>query len=135
MASRQNYPSLLKPLSAIAENIEPFEINLPQILDSLNWPVASHGLLLEQTPQADFQQQLLACIEAVSLYSGESRTLVFQYQSGALRLDRIDPQRLLHLPIERYEMLLFDSGIDHGERWLHLFYPMTRAHQFIEPMV
>lgn len=81
--------------------------------------------------EADFNQQLSACINAMSQDDAVGQTLVFLREAAMLHMRHIDALDLLDACIERYEMVLFDGGNTHGDRWKHVFFPMQRTHHFV----
>ncbi|MQT88096.1 uridylate kinase [Pseudomonas nabeulensis] len=88
-------------------------------------------LLREHDLGPDFDQQLDICINAMSQDDAVGQTLVFDRDHSSLRMREIEALSLLDADIQTYEMVLFDGGNTHGDRWKHVFFPAQRLHYFI----
>ncbi|MBP0714241.1 hypothetical protein ABXK61_13060 [Burkholderia sola] len=88
-------------------------------------------MLREHGLEQDFDQQLIACVDAMSQPDAVGQTMVFERPDGELRMRQVDTRQLLETPIDRYEMVLFDGVHTHGDRWKHLFFPAQRLHHFV----
>ncbi|HEN8221914.1 TPA: uridylate kinase [Pseudomonas aeruginosa] len=83
------------------------------------------------TPTQDFEQQLGACINAMSQDDAIGQTLVFERTSGTLHMRHIATLDLIDTDIDRYEMVVFDGGSTRGDSWKHIFFPRQREHCFV----
>ena len=77
----------------------------------------------EHGPEPDFDQQLHACIDAMMQHDTVGRTWVIVREKADLRIRHIATLDLLAAGLDRYEVVLFDGGNTHGERWKHVFFP------------
>ncbi|UJB64350.1 uridylate kinase [Acidovorax sp. YS12] len=82
------------------------------------------------TPAQDFEQQLGACVNAMSQDDAIGQTLVFKRDKGTLHMRHIAIPDLVDTGIDRYEMVVFDGG-DASGGWKHVFFPRQRAHCFV----
>lgn len=101
------------------------------MLDNLNLEAIVADLLREHGLEPDFDQQLGTCINAMSQDDAVGQTLVFDRYHGGLRMRPIEALSLLDADIQAYEMVLFDGGNTHGDRWKHVFFPAQRVHHFL----
>ncbi len=83
------------------------------------------------TPAQDFEQQLGACVNAMSQDDAIGQTLVFERTHGGLHMRPIDMLDLMDTDIDRYEMVVFDGGNTSGNSWKHIFFPRQRTHCFV----
>ncbi|MBO9356009.1 uridylate kinase [Bordetella petrii] len=83
------------------------------------------------TPTQDFEQQLGACINAMSQDDTIGQTLVFERKSGTLHMRHIATLDLIDTDIDRYEIVVFDGGNTSGDSWKHIFFPRQREHCFV----
>ncbi|MFJ5483763.1 uridylate kinase [Pectobacterium actinidiae] len=88
-------------------------------------------MLREYSLEADFDQQFGVCINAMSHDDATGRTLVFDRCHGCLRMREVEALSLADEDVQAYEMVLFDGGNTHGDRWKHVFFPRQRVHHFI----
>ena len=83
------------------------------------------------SPAQDFEQQLRACVNAMSQDDAVGQTLVYERDKGKLHMRHIATLDLLETDIDRYEMVMFDSGNTNGDRWKHVFFPRQHTHCFV----
>lgn len=103
-----------------------------RFLEYLNLDVVVQDLLREYGLEPDFDQQLLACVQAMAQPGTVGQTLVLKRVSSELSLHQIDTRSVLEGDLLRYEMVLFDGASHRGRsRWKHVFFPAQRAHWFV----
>lgn len=131
--SQKNFPlhELLMQLASTVRSLCQRQVDKSRLLDNLNLDAVVKDLLREHGLEQDFDQQLLACVDALSQPDAVGQTLVFERPDGELRMRQVDTHLLLETPIDRYEIVLFDGGHTHGDRWKHLFFPAQRLHHFV----
>ncbi len=83
------------------------------------------------TPAQDFEQQLGACVNAMSQDDAIGQILVFERDKGALHMRHVAIHDLVDTDIDCYEMVVFDGGNTSGCCWKHLFFPRQRMHCFV----
>jgi hypothetical protein len=123
--------TLLMQLAATVRDLCQRQIDKHRLLDNLNLDAIVDDLLCEHALEADFDQQFLACIDAMSQPDAIGQTLVFERIQGKLHMRWIDTRDLSGTGIDGYEMVLFDGGKRSGERWKHVFFPAPRQHCFV----
>ena len=80
---------------------------------------------------ADFEQQLVACVNAMSQDDAIGQILVFERIHGRLDMRHIADTDLVDANIDDYEMVVFDGGNTSGDMWKHVFFPRQREHYFV----
>ena len=83
------------------------------------------------SPTPDFENQLGACVNAMSQNDAIGQILVFERMSGTLHMRHIDSADLADTDIDDYEMVVFDGGNTSGDTWKHVFLPRQREHYFV----
>ncbi|WP_230589682.1 hypothetical protein [Pseudomonas chlororaphis] len=131
--SQKNVPlhELLMQLATTVCDLCQRQVDNSRLLSSVNLDVVVSMLLREHDLEADFDQQLRSCIDAMTQRDSVGQTLVFERHHTELRMRQIDTSGLLAGSIDRYELVLFDGCNGDGERWKHLFFPVPRLHYFI----
>ncbi|MBV6791569.1 uridylate kinase [Xanthomonas campestris pv. clerodendri] len=81
--------------------------------------------------EADFEQQVDACIHAMSQDDAIGQSLGFERMRGTLHMRQIGIADLVQTDIDRYDMVVFDGGNTSGDRWKHVFFPRQRMHCFV----
>lgn len=123
--------TLLLQLATLVRDLRQRQIDKSRLLDNLSLDAIVDGLLREHGLEPDFDQQFGACINAMTQDDAVGQTLVLRRHDAELRMHQIDTFCLLDADIGRYEMVLFDGGNTHGDRWKHVFFPAQRAHCFV----
>ncbi|EXF95919.1 uridylate kinase [Pseudomonas fluorescens HK44] len=100
------------------DNDNPVDLVSPPTIRTLN------------NTEYDFTLQLGACIDAMSQSDAMGETLLFYRKGACLCTQYIHSLDLGALDIDRYEMILFDGGNTHGDRWKHVFFPQQKSHFF-----
>lgn len=126
-----NLHTLLLQLTNIVRDLCQHQIGKSRLPDDLNLDAIVNGLIREHGLEPDFDQQFGACINAMSQDDAVGQTLVLQRHDAELRMHEIAPLSLLDTDIDHYEMILFDGGNSHGDRWKHVFFPALQAHCFV----
>jgi len=80
---------------------------------------------------ADFENQLGACVNAMSQDDATGQILVFERMSGTLHMRHIASTDLAETDMDTYEMVVFDGGSTSGDAWKHVFFPRQREHYFV----
>jgi hypothetical protein len=123
--------SLLMQLANVVCDLCQRQVDKSRLIDSLNLDTIVERLLNDHGLEPDFDQQLAACINSMTQNEAAGQTLVFERNHGELRMHQVDTLDLLSTGVDHYELVLFDSGNAHRDRWKHLFFPMQRAHCFV----
>jgi hypothetical protein len=123
--------TLLMQLASIMRDLCQRQIDQGQLLDSLDLTPIVDRLLREHGLEPDFDQQFSACVNCMSQDDAVGQTLVFDRCDSNLRMQQVEASMLLDTDVQAYEMVLFDGGNTHGDRWKHAFFPAQRAHYFV----
>lgn len=124
--------SLLMQLATTVRDLCQRQIDKSRLLENLNLDAIVLYLLRENGLASDFDQQLLACVDAMAEPDAIGQTLVLQRSHSELQLHQIDTRSLLDADLRRYEMVLFDGGSRRKQgRWKHVFFPASRVHWFV----
>lgn len=107
------------------------QIDKHRLIDNLNLQAIVDGLLREHGLESDYDDHLGVCINAMSQDDAVGQTLVFERYHGGLRMREVEASSLVDADIRAYEMVLFDGGNTHGDRWKHVFFPAQRMHHFV----
>lgn len=102
-----------------------------RLLENLNLDAIVNSVVCDHGPASDFDQQLHACIDAMTQDDAVGRTWVILREQMALHIRHIATWDLLDTGLDHYEMVLFDGGNKHGDRWKHVFFPPQRMHYFV----
>lgn len=122
---------LLLQLATLIRELCQRRIDKHRLLDNLNLEAIVDGLLREHGPESDYDDHLGVCINAMSQDDAMGQTLVFDRCDGSLRMREVEALSLVDTDTQAYEMVLFDGGNTHGDRWKHVFFPTQRMHHFI----
>ena len=79
----------------------------------------------------DFGNQIAFCSNAMMQNDAVGQVFVFKREGGKLVMLPVDAEDLDLGDLQQYEMVLFDGGNSHGDRWKHVFYPEQRQHQYV----
>lgn len=123
--------ALLLQLATLVRDLCQRQIDKSRLLDNLNLDAIVNGLLREHGLELDFDQQFGVCINAMSQDDALGQTLVFDRCHGRLRMREVEALSLADADASAYEMVLFDGGNTHGDRWKHVFFPAQRVHHFV----
>lgn len=107
------------------------QVDKHRLLENLNLDAIVAGIVREHAESADYDEHFHACINAMSQDDATGQTLVFLRDDGRLHMRHIATLDLLGPGTDRYEMVLFDGGNTHGDRWKHVFFPAQRLHLFV----
>lgn len=131
--SQRNVPlhELLMQLATTVRDLCQWQVDKSRLLSGLNLDAVVSMLLREHGLEADFDQQLRSCIDAMTQCDSVGQTLVFERHHAELRMRQIDTSGLLADSIDRYELVLFDGCNGDDDRWKHLFFPVPRFHYFV----
>lgn len=131
--SQKNVPlhELLMQLATTVRDLCQRQVDKSRLLSNLNLDAVVSRLLREHGQEADFDQQLRSCIDAMTQRDSVGQTLVFERHHAELRMRQIDTSGLLEGSIDCYELVLFDGSHGDGDRWKHLFFPVPRLHYFV----
>ena len=78
-------------------------------------------------PTPDFENQLGACVNAMSQDDAIGQILVFERMSGTLHMRHIDSADLVDTDIDDYEMVVFDGGNTSGDTETRVLSASARA--------
>jgi hypothetical protein len=129
--SKHSLRSLLMFLACYVRDLCHFHFSKHRLIENLNMDNIVMGALSDFDLAADFDQQLAACIEAMSQDNSTGQILAFARDGDHLQMLPIQPRDLAGIGRKRYEMLLFDGGNTQGERWKHVFFLTQRMHSFV----
>lgn len=122
---------LLMQVAQTVLNLCQRQIDKSRPLENLYLDAIVDSVVREHGHEPDFDQQLQACIDAMAQDDAVGRTWVIVREKAGLHLRHIATLDLLETGLDRYEMVLFDGGNKHGDRWKHVFFPMHRKHYFV----
>lgn len=122
---------LLTHLGSTIRDLCQRQIDKHRPLENLNLPSIVDRVLHEHGADADFDEQLMACISFMCHEGATGQTLVFEREKGKLNMREIDTSDLVDTSIDSYEMVLFDGGNIDGDCWKHVFFPRQRTHYFV----
>jgi hypothetical protein len=129
--SNPSLRSLLVRLASFVRDLCYFHFSKRRLIENLDMDKIVMGALRDFDLAADFDQQLAACIEAMSQDDALGQTLAFARDGAHLRMCPIQTIDLAGTDMALYEMVLFDGGNTQGEHWKHVFFPAQRMHSFV----
>lgn len=135
-AGRISHPNqalnaLLMRLGSTIRDLCQRQIDKHRSLDNIDLSSIIDRVLRDHGAEADFDQQLIACINAMCQNDAAGQTLAFLRDDAKLQMRHINTLDLLGPGLDRYEIVLFDGGNGHGDRWKHVFFPTQRMHYFV----
>lgn len=124
-------PELLMQIAHQTHALCQRQVDKHRLLDNLNLDAIVAGIVREHAESTDYDEHFHACINAMSQDDAVGQTLVFLRDEAKLHMHHIATLDLLEPGTNRYEMVLFDGGNTHGDRWKHVFFPAQLLHFFV----